>query len=146
MPFYRVVRKSDSVEVTRYCAGALALLDEYPLAAFDHVEWTPDAPPGYSGPWTITKYAFRERFTNDEKVALELAALDVPDGTLDARAAAAQVRVWLADIEAAQFVDLQLTKTRDGVQALEGYGLLAAGRAAVILDTEPTAEEIDSAN
>jgi hypothetical protein len=49
--------------------------------------------------------------------------------------------VWLDDVATATFIDLKRAETRAGVQALEAYGLIGTGRAAVILDTEPTADE-----
>lgn len=137
---YSVQRKSDGVEVTRYAAGQVSLLDTYPLDRFNHIEVFEDQPP--PGPVRITQFAFRSRFTQAEKIVIELASLDVPDGSMASRQAAAQMRVWLADIAAAQFIDLNYALTRDGVQALESYGLIAAGRALEILDTGPTADEV----
>lgn len=142
MPHYIVTRKVDSVEVTRYSASAPTEAVGYPFATHDHTEWNPDDPAPPPSSIKITKFAFRDRFTSSEKVTIELASLDVPTGSLDARAAAAQVRVWVDDIAAAQYVDLALQATRDGVIALENYGLLPAGRALVILDTPPAADEV----
>jgi hypothetical protein len=137
---YIVTRKSDGVEVSRYAAGGVSLLDQYPLANFYHAEWFPDDPA--PGPMKITQLAFRSRFTQAEKITIELASIDVPDGQMASRQASAQMRVWLADIEAAQFIDLNYQATRDGVRALEDYGLIAVGRATQILDTPPTADEV----
>jgi hypothetical protein len=102
----------------------------------------PNDPQPPAAPVKITQFAFRSRFTQAEKITTELASIDVPDGQMASRQASAQMRVWLADIEAAQFIDLNYQPTRDGVQALEDYGLIAAGRAAQILDTPPTADEV----
>ena len=82
----------------------------------------------------ITKLAFRNRFTSAEKVAIEIAALDVPTATMQARSLSAALRANQQDLAVAQFIDLTRTDTRTGVQTLEAVGLLAAGRAAVILD------------
>lgn len=96
------------------------------------------APPPAAAPApvtrVITKLAFRNRFTQAEKVALEIAALDVPAATLQQRSQAAALRVNQADVQAATFIDLSRADTRAGVQALEAGGLLAAGRALQILD------------
>ena len=81
----------------------------------------------------ITRLAFRNRFTQAEKVMLELAALDDPTAPMTQRQQAAALRVYLADVAASSFVDLADPDTRAGVQALEAGGLLAAGRALVIL-------------
>lgn len=89
----------------------------------------------------ITKLAFRNRFTQPEKVALEIAALDDPTAPMPQRAQAAALRANNADLAAATFIDLQRPETRAGVQMLEAAGLLAVGRAAVILDAEIMPEE-----
>ena len=82
----------------------------------------------------ITRLAFRNRFTAAEKVALEMASLDNPAGTMEQRQQAAALRVYLADVASSSFVDLGRQDTRAGVQQLEAWGLLAAGRALQILD------------
>lgn len=144
MSLYVVTRKSDGVEVYRYNADAPIEWVGMEFVSHNHTLVPPPEPPPEPepAPVLITKFAFRSRFTGAEKISIELASLDVPDGTLEARSAAAQVRVWLGDIEAAQYIDLMMTATRNGVQALEDFGLLDAGRAAVILDTPPTADEV----
>mgnify|MGYP003592087126 CR=1 FL=1 len=82
----------------------------------------------------ITRLAFRNRFTQAEKVALEIAALDDPAATLALRQQAAAIRVHLADVAASTFIDLAAQDTRDGVLGLEAGGLLTEGRALEILD------------
>lgn len=82
----------------------------------------------------ISNYAFRARFANEEKVALELASIDDPITALNTRQSAAALRVFLADVAAARYIDLSVAATRAGVQFLETLGLLATGRAAEILD------------
>lgn len=82
----------------------------------------------------ITRLAFRKRFTQPEKVMLELAALDDPTAPTPQRQQAAAIRVYLADVAASAFVDLARADTRAGVQSLEAAGLLAPGRALQILD------------
>lgn len=89
----------------------------------------------------ITRLAFRNRFTQTEKVMLELAALDDPTAPMPQRQQAAAVRVHLADVAASTFVDLARTDTRAGVQSLEAAGLLAPGRALQILDAPVQAHE-----
>jgi len=92
-------------------------------------------------PQRITRLAFRNRFTTAEKVALEIAGLDNPAAPMPARAQAAALRANQADLAAATFVDLGRADTRAGVLMLEAAGLLAAGRALVILDAPVTNEE-----
>lgn len=89
----------------------------------------------------ITHLAFRNRFTQDEKVMLELAALDDPTAPMAQRQQSAAIRVYLADVAASSFIDLSDPGTRAGVQALEAGGLLAAGRATVILSAPVTPSE-----
>lgn len=92
-------------------------------------------------PRHITKLAFRNRFTAAEKVALEIAALDNASAGMAARQQAASLRAYMKDMETARFIDLDRTDTRGGVLQLEALGLLAAGRAAQILDAAIQPEE-----
>lgn len=89
----------------------------------------------------ITRLAFRNRFTQAEKVMLELAALDDPTAPMAQRQQAAAIRVHLADVSASTFVDLGRDDTRAGVQALETGGLIGVGRALQILDAPVEAHE-----
>ncbi len=84
----------------------------------------------------ITKLAFRQRFTLAERVTLDLASIDNPAGSMPARQAADALRASQADLNASKWVDLARTDTQEGVLALENYGILAPGRAAVILSFE----------
>lgn len=89
----------------------------------------------------VTRLAFRNRFTSAEKMALELAALDAPTAPMPQRQQAAAIRAYLADVASASFINLADPGTRAGVQALEAGGLLAAGRATVILNAPVTPSE-----
>lgn len=89
----------------------------------------------------ITRLAFRNRFTQAEKVMLELAGLDDPTAPLAQRQQAATIRAYLSDVAAATLIDLGRADTRAGVQALEAGGLLAPGRALQILDAPVQAHE-----
>lgn len=84
----------------------------------------------------ITKLAFRNRFTQAEKIGIEIASLDDPTASLAARQQKAAIRVSLADSAAATFIDLDRSDTRAGVIAMETATLLAAGRALIILDAD----------
>ena len=88
----------------------------------------------------ITRLAFRKRFTQGEKVALELAALDDPAAPQAQRAQAAALRAYLKDVDSAQFINLTDAHVSEGVHTLEAAGLLEEGRAAEIL-TAPVAPE-----
>ena len=90
----------------------------------------------------ITRLAFRKRFTQGEKVALELAALDDPSATPAQRAQAAALRAYLKDVDAATFIDPADAHVSEGVHTLEAAGLLAAGRAAEIINAPVTPDEL----
>lgn len=146
MKTYNILRKSDGVQVYRYTSETGEPIEwvGFEFATHDHVEYTePEAPPPPPpDPVRITKLAFRNRFTQAEKVAIEIAALDNPAAPMEQRAQAAALRASQQDVAVAQFIDLTRADTRAGVQMLEAAGLLAAGRALVILDTEPTETEV----
>jgi len=89
----------------------------------------------------VTRLAFRNRFTQPEKAALEMAALDNPQADMSVRSQAAGLRAYMKDVDSATFIDLDRADTRAGVQMLEAGGLLAAGRAAEILDAPVQPEE-----
>lgn len=93
----------------------------------------------------ITKLAFRNRFTTTEKITIEIACLDDPSAPMTQRQMAAALRSSQADINAASYIDLDRQDTRDGVLALEAAGLLAAGRALIILD-DPIQQDEKLAN
>jgi hypothetical protein len=82
----------------------------------------------------ITQLAFRNRFTKAEKVAIDMAAIDDPNAPEEMREQQAELRVSLADSMAASYIDLDRQDTREGVETLEAFGILAPGRAAQILD------------
>jgi hypothetical protein len=84
----------------------------------------------------ITCLAFRNRFTADEKVMIELAAADNPNAALEDRKQAARLRANMADVAAASFIDLDRPDTRAGVHLLEAAGVIDTGRALQILDAE----------
>ena len=57
-------------------------------------------------PRAITYWAFRKRFTQTERVGLELAGMDDPSADAAQRQLAASVRVYPADAAAAAWIDL----------------------------------------
>lgn len=103
-----------------------------------------DLPPPPPAPVRITKLAFRNRFSATEKAALEIAAIHnaALAANHPANLLAAALRASMADQRDAQYIDLSRADTRAGVQQLEAAALLAAGRAAVILDTPASDEEV----
>ena len=129
------------------------VIDLTGITPYPSIDWTfngteftaPIIPPEPVPPvvinWLITRFAFRSRFTSSEKVAVEMACLDNPSGTQEQRQQSAMLRSMQKDVEAATYIDLKNQDTRNGVQAMETAGLLTAGRATQILDTEPTPSE-----
>ena len=93
------------------------------------------AEPGPAEPRLVTVYAFRARFSTDEKVAIELAAVHNPAAPLEVQGFAARVRASEKDIASARHIDLSMDATREGVMALEMVGVIGAGRALEILDS-----------
>lgn len=90
----------------------------------------------------ITVLAFRNRFTQAEKISIEMASMDNPAGTTQQRQLAASLRVMASDIAVATFIDLSRADTISGVTSLETYGIIGAGRANAILTTVPTSIEM----
>jgi hypothetical protein len=148
MSIYVVTRKSDGVEVYRYSNDVPVEWVGMEFATHDHTP-IPDpvpepAPP--PPPVRITKLAFRQRFTPEEKIAIEIASLDDPAAPMQQRAMSAALRANQADVAVATYIDLMRADTRSGVQALEAAGLIATGRAVEILDAPPSESEAWNGN
>ena len=90
----------------------------------------------------ITVLAFRQRFTIAEKTNMEIASIDNPIADMSVRLASASLRVYMADVAAATYVDLQDVKTREGVTTLEVMGVIGVGRASEVLDAPIQQEEL----
>lgn len=126
-----VTRIADGAIVYRYQSEDAVEWQGMEFATHAHTEDAPEPPPPAEPPQDrrITKLAFRSRFTSTERAAITYAAKQAtPQG--------AAVQSYLDDTQAATFIDLSRPETRAGVQALEAAGLIAAGRAAQILDAE----------
>ena len=130
---YNVLDPVTSEIVNRIIADADFMLANFPEGNYQLVP-EPPAPPPPAPLRRVTQLAFRNRFTPQEKISLEIASLDDPSAPMPQRALAASIRVYQADVTAATFIDLDRADTRAGVQALEVSGILAAGRASEILD------------
>lgn len=138
MTTYAVIRKADQQEVYRYAHTGPVEWAGMRFDTHDHVaqpdaDAPPPAPP--APPVKISRLAFISRFTDAEAITIDLAGQG-------ATVQAAGMRRYMQKVNAAEFIDLNRVDTRTGVQALEAVGILAAGRAAVILDTPPTEGEV----
>jgi len=83
----------------------------------------------------ITTLAYRKRFTQSERVAIQLASY----GGTPTNAALA---VNLADLQAARYVHLDRQDSYDSTHALELAGLIGVGRADVILSDPVYSNEL----
>lgn len=81
----------------------------------------------------LTKLEFRNRFTLQEKAAIDIASLDNPQASMEQRLIAASLRAMLADQAMAEFIDLSDETTITGVQYLAQVGLLTEKRAQEVL-------------
>lgn len=90
----------------------------------------------------ITRLAFRQRFTQAELIAIEIACLDDPSAPIQQRQQAAALRVMQRQVGEATYIDLDRPDTRAGVQQLEAAGLIGPGRAAQILDAPIQPHEV----
>ena len=82
----------------------------------------------------ITVLAFRNRFTQEEKITIELAGIDNPAATMNDRIQSAGLRVAMTDLATAIFIDLADPMTIGIVTTLEQSGIIGAGRADEILN------------
>ena len=132
MPNYNILDTNNNV-VNTIVAEASFMTTAFPLGNYGLAAVQPIVPIAVVNR-RITRLAFRNRFTQSEKVAIEIAQLDNPLATMPQRAQAAALRSSQADVSAATYIDLDRLDTRSGVQALEAAGILASGRALIILD------------
>lgn len=146
MTTYAVIRKADQAEVYRYSSDVPVEWAGYEFATHDHMllpdPVEPVTPAPQLRPTRITKFAFRQRFTQAEKIAIEIASLDDPAAPAQQRAMSAALRANQADVAVAAYIDLARADTRSGVQDLEAAGLIAVGRASAILDTPVSESEV----
>ena len=137
MSTWQITERATGAVVYAYTADEAVDWPDYPFATHNHNLVVPVEPPDPSR--RLTKLQFRNRFTAAEKRAIEFASLDNPSASQEDRLKAADLRVFLADVEAATpepdgtSIDLDDPRTVAGVNALESYGLIATGRAAEIL-------------
>ena len=116
-----------------YDGPAIQAPADFDISRIDDYRVAEDGTLVLLAPTRLTRLQFRNRFTAQEKAQLELAAMDDPSAEPAQRLQSASLRAYLADLAAAEFVDLAEQSTVAGVNALEAAGLLAEGRAAEVL-------------
>jgi hypothetical protein len=134
-----VTRDSDGAQVAPTQSTEDPLYIEYIAwvnAGNSPAEYTPPAVPNS---YKITVLGFRNRFTQTEKITIDMSSLDNPAASMGQRQLAASLRVMMADLAVATFVDISRPDTIAGIQSLETYGIIGAGRANQIL-TAPITE------
>lgn len=134
---YVVIRKADGREVYRYSHTEPLNMVGFEFDTHEHVLAQPIVPAPSAlppKPWHLTRLAFLDRFLDSEAIGIDLASQG-------ATVQAAAMRRYMQKVNAATFIDIDRPDTRAGVQQLEAMGLIAAGRAAQILDTPPTETE-----
>lgn len=129
---YLVIRKEDGKQVYDYTVeGDPVDWPQFPFATHDHVlqEPEPEAPPTtvYGGRRILTQLEFLRLFTQQERVTIRVFAQGDSPYQL-------AVRDFMYLLELAQEINLDDAETQVGVPQLEALGLLAAGRAAEILN------------
>lgn len=90
----------------------------------------PDLPKPANPP-ILSAYRFKRRFTQSERVAIRKAAATSP-----------AIYDYMDMLDTAPSVNLTDTLTQDGIKSMAMMGLLTAGRAAEILDTPVSDEEM----
>lgn len=93
---------------------------------------TPPAPAENSSK-IITRAAFRKRFTEQEKIAIEMAAIDNPIATSKARLMSATLRTYQKDWDAADFIDLADADAQAKVNYVAQMQVITQERATEIL-------------
>lgn len=120
--------------------GEPSSTEDAPPADIDKYAPPVEVPTQAPGPRLITEFAFRDRFTTDENIRLELASLHNPSAPSQLQMFAARLRAAEKKLQAANFVDLDHPDTQESVPALETplppplQTILAPGRAREILD------------
>lgn len=118
-----VTRKSDGVEVIRYCAEMAQEVNGFDLIDYDHTEYTPDEPAHTATSRTLTKLEYLRRFTTEERVTIREVAKTNP-----------VLEDYLAMLELAEEINTGDADTIAAVTMLEQVGLIGAGRANEVLN------------
>lgn len=82
----------------------------------------------------LTTLEFLRRLTMAEEAAIDIASIDDPAGTPEERMQQATLRAAMRRLMAAEYVDMADAELIGLLAMLESVGLLAAGRAAEIIE------------
>lgn len=129
MPIFVVTRKSDGAEIYRYDNDAPVEWVGMEFATHDHVEYVapPEVIPAAVGPRRLTKLQFIGRMGDD------FDTLFAASKTVLAVEKFMKMLDWATPDDDGTSVDLDDPRVIGALQAFEGAGLMASGRAAEIL-------------
>lgn len=129
MPTYIVTRKTDGAEIYHYQADAPVEWVGMEFSAHDHTEYTEpqEVIPAQSGPRRLTKLQFIGRLGDD------FDTLFAASKTVLAVEKFMKMLDWATPDADGTSVDLDDPRVVGALQAFEGVGLMAPGRAAEIL-------------
>lgn len=124
MTTYVVLRKSDGVEVFRYCAESTIEWEGMPFDEYDHnaIPDDPDPDPPEPPVIVMTRLEYLQRFTSAERMAIRAASKSN-----------AQLEDYLALLDATENVHNNHPDVIAALTTLESVGLLASGRKEEIL-------------
>ena len=88
--------------------------------------------------WILTKLAFRNRMTPEEKIKMDLMSVDNPQAPTEIRTMSAILRVIGEDLDQAEYIDLNSASVKQGVNTLVSFQILTQNRATEILSTPVT--------
>lgn len=135
MPIYNVIRKADGTEVTRYCAGQITESfdgKDFPLSAYDHVEYVEGAVPPAPTIRRLTKLQFIDRLGD----AAYLAILTIAKSSVEVEAFVKRFEMATPEADGTS-VDLDDPRTIAGVTTiggiLEAQSIVAVGWAQGVL-------------
>ena len=135
------------IEILDDDGNVIDIIIAYPEYAEEHYpgrwryQYIPPEEPIETRHPIITVFAFRKRFTTQERVAIERAALYNPADDEQTQQERAELRTLLNDLASARHIYLLHTELAAGMQFLVDRGLLAQTRVSEILSVTIDEEE-----
>jgi hypothetical protein len=90
----------------------------------------------------VTKLAFRNRFSIEEKVKIELLTENAPDDTQELKTLRAGLKVFMEDMSQAEFIDLKSEGVQMAIGLMVKYEVITSERGEVILTSPILPHEI----